>query len=239
MKSIILFLFLLLPILSFVTISMAADIFRCKKDSGTFQPTSPYKTNIQAALKKLVDGSNTAFFGIRQDEVKAVALCAGYLNPKDCASCLNTSIPLLLQKCPNQKIAAAWRNTCMIRYGAPVETTYDLWFVEHEVSVTKAKDVQGLENNLPMLVQRLALSIGRDRSSQLSKYGYGTQGYGSPPQSLHLVMQCSPDTKVDDCKKCVFHLSEEMKRCCGGAMGATMFTPNCYMRYAHDDFRTK
>ncbi|KAK1422670.1 hypothetical protein QVD17_17956 [Tagetes erecta] len=239
-RSKILFLFLIL--LNVVSISMSEpvfyDIFRCKTDSGTFQANSPYKTSLMSALNSLAGetdkhhGFASKFIGNKTDEVHAVALCPGYLKPKDCASCVNNTIPLLLKKCPNQKGAAAWRFKCMVRYTAPVVNNYDLWFVAHEVSDIKAKNVTMLEKALSMLEGDLLRVLYRNDPRA---YAFNSLGYGD--QRIYMVMQCTPDILSDNCMKCLLHISREKKPCCNGAIAAAMLTPNCYLRYAHADFR--
>ncbi|XP_076959029.1 cysteine-rich repeat secretory protein 38-like [Bidens hawaiensis] len=183
------------------------------------------------ALKRL-PGSVSPYVDNKPDAVSVGALCAGYLKPNDCASCVNSTIPLLQQKCPNQKGAVAWRVKCMVRYGPPVTNNYDIWFVANEISVTKVKDVVGLEKALNSLGGMLSKSL-----DHRMLYGYGLQAYGSGNQTLHMVMQCTQDTLPNDCNSCLQHISREMKPCCSGATAAAMLTPNCYLRYAHADFR--
>ncbi|XP_076951982.1 cysteine-rich repeat secretory protein 38-like [Bidens hawaiensis] len=185
-----------------------------------------------AAHKKL-PGSNYASVGDKPDQkVIVLALCAGYLKLNDCASCVNSTIPLLLQKCPNQKVAVAWRVKCMVRYGMPVINDYDVWFVAHEASAVKVKDVALLEKNRPSLERMLLLEV--ERKTQ-QPYAYNALAYGS--QTLHMVMQCTPDISPSLCKECLVKASGEIKSCCSGATAAAVLTPNCYMRYAHTDFR--
>ncbi|KAJ0693564.1 putative Gnk2-like domain-containing protein [Helianthus annuus] len=235
MKTIILLLHLLQIILNVANFTMAepiySEIFRCKKDSGTYQPNSLYKTNLESALKSL-PALTSKSIGVKPNQVTAVALCAGYLNPQDCKSCVDKTIPLLLQKCPNQKGAAAWRMKCMVKYGEYAVNNYDVWFVANEVSGTKTKDVVGLQNALSILGETLLLGLYKE---QPTGYGFNNQRYGS--QTLYMVMQCTGDILPNDCTKCLHHISGEIKRCCSGAIAAAILTPNCYMRYAHSDFR--
>ncbi|MFS8015216.1 putative Gnk2-like domain-containing protein [Helianthus anomalus] len=235
MKTIILLLHLLQIILNVANFTMAepiySEIFRCKKDSGTYQPNSLYKTNLVSALKSL-PALTSKSVGVKPNEVTAVALCAGYLNPQDCKSCVDKTIPLLLQKCPNQKGAAAWRMKCMVKYGEYVVNNYDVWFVANEVSDAKTKDVVGLQNTLSSFVDTSVLGLYK---GQPKGYDYQNLRYGS--QTVYMVMQCTDDILPKDCTKCLHHIFGEIKRCCSGAIAAAILTPNCYMRYAHSDFR--
>ncbi|KAF5764971.1 putative Gnk2-like domain-containing protein [Helianthus annuus] len=236
MKTIILLLLLLQIILNVVNFTMAepinSEIFRCKKDSGTYQLNSLYQTNLVSALKSL-PALTSKSVGVKPNEVTAVELCAGYLNPQDCKSCVDKTIPLLLQKCPNQKGAAAWRVKCMVKYGQPVLNNYDVWFVANEVSDIITKDVVGLQNTLSSLVNKLLLRLYK---GQPMGYAFGTQDYKNN-RIVYMVMQCTDDISHKDCTKCILHVSGEIKRCCSGAIAAAILTPNCYLRYTHSDFR--
>ncbi|KAJ0473526.1 putative Gnk2-like domain-containing protein [Helianthus annuus] len=134
-----------------------ADIFRCKKDSGSFLANSPYEKDIMTAMDKLSVSVKNGIQVGRAGVVFAVCLCAGYLKTGDCASCVNNTIPLLLKSCPKQNQALAWRSKCMVQYGLENNViNFDSWFVAHETSDNKTKDVQGLEKTMKALVNKLS-----------------------------------------------------------------------------------
>ncbi|XP_076959031.1 putative cysteine-rich repeat secretory protein 21 [Bidens hawaiensis] len=202
--------------------------YKCKNNSDNIQNNNPYKKNLLSALNNLTDGSTTAIVGDKPNQAAAVALCAGYLNPKDCLSCVRTLTSQLLQKCPNIKGAAGWMTTyCILRYGEYVEKKYDLWFIEPQFSKFKAKDVQRLEIALPTLVSRLSNELYKGKGGPI--YAYGNLTYGSTSQTVHMVLQCTVDTLPNDCKNCVSRLHEEIKKCCSGTIDVSVFSPHCFM----------
>ncbi|KAM0054369.1 putative Gnk2-like domain-containing protein [Helianthus debilis subsp. tardiflorus] len=240
MKSIALFLFIVQAILNIVILSepLYADIFRCKKDSGSFLPNSTYENELLAAFKTLSTFVRLGTDSARTGQIYATSVCAGYLKIEACKSCVNNIIPLLLKSCPKIKQAFAWRSKCMVQYG-PVRNViaYDSWFFAHETSNIKAKDLGGLEKTMITLVEKLSEQAAYvDRNT---KYAYGTMPYGSR-QTLFMVMQCTTDIVPEDCLKCLqVRVYGEMKSCCSGATAAATLTSSCYMRYAHDDFRSR
>ncbi|KAL8248206.1 hypothetical protein R6Q59_005074 [Mikania micrantha] len=223
-----------------------SDIFRCRNKTGTFQPNSPYKKNLMSALNEVTSktekesGYNSATFGTKDNEVRAAAFCAAYLKPNDCVSCVKKTITLLQQKCSNHKEAASWRVTCMVRYGKPTPNDYELWFVAHEVSVDKSKDVPGLGRTVPDLASMLMKKVYSPRGpSTVRGYAYDDMHYGTSmdPRTVYMAMQCTPYILPRDCNACLGRVSGDLQSCCKGAMAAAVLTPNCYIRYAHADFR--
>ncbi|KAL8228697.1 hypothetical protein R6Q57_013597 [Mikania cordata] len=169
-----------------------------------------------------------------EEKISAILLCAGYLKSNDCASCVNNAIPQLLQKCPNQKIAVAWKGVCMVRLRPFVKYEYDVWFVTHEISTVKAKDVNGLDKALSILSGNLAKKAYQ---GQPMAYAFGSQPYGSPSVEVYMVVQCTLGISSEECDRCFIRIFREMKPCCSGSTEAIILTPHCYMRYAHHDFR--
>ncbi|KAK1422680.1 hypothetical protein QVD17_17966 [Tagetes erecta] len=218
---------------------ISTEIYQCNKEAGTYDPNSPFKTNLLTTLKILAEeskkekipkekGFSLAFAGDKLDEeVTAIALCAGYIEAKECVSCVSSTIPLLLQKCTNQKKGMAWREICMVRYEAFSIHNPDTWVVTNETSEAKVKDAAALEKALNQFVEN---SMKKLYENNPAGYAFGTQPYGSPSQELFVVMQCALDIASRECDKCLLHIAKEMKPCCIGASDAIVVTPNCYMR---------
>ena len=95
----------------------------CNNNTGNYTRNSTYKTNLNQVLSSLY--SNTTIdYGFyystygqnSDDQVYAIGLCRGDVNPDDCRGCLKNSSTLLTQDCPNQKEAVGWCDQCMLRY---------------------------------------------------------------------------------------------------------------------------
>ncbi|GKE78907.1 putative gnk2-like domain-containing protein, partial [Tanacetum coccineum] len=96
---------------------MNTDIFKCR-DTEKFQPRSGFEVNLKLALLQLpsakMGGEGKWGWYVKNagDKpgamVTAVAMCPPYVSKDQCLGCIKTAIPLLRQKCPNQKEAVAW-----------------------------------------------------------------------------------------------------------------------------------
>ncbi|KAM0054370.1 hypothetical protein Hdeb2414_s0006g00194151 [Helianthus debilis subsp. tardiflorus] len=83
-----------------------------------------------------------------------------------------------------QNQALAWRSKCMVQYGIENNVgDFDSWFVAHETSDNKTKDVQGLEKTMKVLVDKLSKEAMTKNNYY---YAYGTMPYGSR-QTLFMV----------------------------------------------------
>ncbi|KAK1422672.1 hypothetical protein QVD17_17958 [Tagetes erecta] len=238
------FLFLLQAIFNVVHIMMAdqptasSDVVRCNEKFGNYEPNSTYKKNLAEGFKLLPSeaakdknpddrGFGFTFTGEDTDEpVMTISICPGYIKLKDCGTCVNDAI-LLLQKCPNQKKAMAWKNnTCLVRYEPIGFKPFEPWGVGHEISKDKVEDIEGLEKAFSQLFDNL-LEVSDENHPLL--FAFGTQPYGSN-QHLYVAMQCTLDLTTVPCDDCWYFIINEMKKpCCRGAIAATIVTPFCYI----------
>ncbi|KAK1422673.1 hypothetical protein QVD17_17959 [Tagetes erecta] len=175
----------------------SSDVLRCNEKFGNYGPNSAYKKNLAEGFKLLASeaakdknpeerGFGFTFTGEDTDEeVMTISICPGYIKLNDCGTCVNDAI-LLLQKCPNQKKAMAWKNnTCLVRYEPVSFKGFDPWGVGHEISKDKVEDIEGLEKAFSQLFDNL-LEVSDD-NHPLS-FAFGTQPYGSD-QHLYVAMQ--------------------------------------------------
>ncbi|KAK1422625.1 hypothetical protein QVD17_17911 [Tagetes erecta] len=250
MKSILVFLFLLQAIiLNLVSRSRSeplnSDIFRCRKDTGNFPSKGGYQQDLSKALKRLDDVVKLSYFkfnyyGNTLGGLLAAATCPAYIKAKACASCVNSTIPQLVQKCPQQKQALAWTRKCMVQYAPNATELYNMnWFIAHEASENKTKEVLGLKNALAKLADNDNLVYEAAMNTDGGRYAYGNEAYGLG-LVVHMVMQCAHHDSLPsgDCRTCLLLVIGEMKSCCSRAIAAAVFNPRCFVRYAHTDFRT-
>ncbi|KAK1422623.1 hypothetical protein QVD17_17909 [Tagetes erecta] len=250
MKSVFIFLFLHQAIILNLVISsrsepLNSDIFRCRKDTGNFPSKGGYKQELSEALKWLDDNFKTnkfkfSYYGSSFGGLLAAATCPAYIKTEACASCMKSTFPQLVQKCPQQKQALAWTRKCMVQYAPNATELYNMnWFIAHEASENKTKEVLGLKNALAKLADNDMLVYEAAMNRDGGRYAYGTQAYGLG-LVVHMVMQCAHHDRFlsGPCRTCLLLVIGEMKSCCSGAIAATVFNPRCFVRYAHTDFRT-
>ncbi|KAJ7967622.1 Cysteine rich receptor like kinase [Quillaja saponaria] len=96
----------------------------CINDKGNYTANSTYKANLNTLLSNLTSNTEIDYgfynssYGQNSDKVYAIGLCRGDVKPDDCRSCLNDTIVLLPEVCPNQKEAIVWYDNCMLRRAA-------------------------------------------------------------------------------------------------------------------------
>ncbi|GKA53318.1 concanavalin A-like lectin/glucanase [Tanacetum coccineum] len=167
--------------------------------------------------------------------VTAIAMCPGYVKTEQCLQCIKDTPALLRQKCPNQKEAVAFMQKCMIRYSGHIFLKeLDPWFWVFLASPTSVKaDVERFDKLRYNVVVRLSAEAAA--GNQFAKYATGTESYNG--STLYMAMQCTADIGQDACNQCFLPIMFMMHDCCSGKEAAAIISPNCYMRYAHKDFR--
>ncbi|GJZ05394.1 putative gnk2-like domain-containing protein [Tanacetum coccineum] len=217
---------------------MNTDIFKCR-DTEKFQPKSGFEVNLALALRELpsTDTGNYLWYGKSAGNkpgeiVSATAMCPGYVTGYECLRCINTTIPLLRKKCPNQKEAVAYMQKCMLRYsGQQFLKTVDPWFWAFLGDKTKVPEKEELifeKTRRDLMAQVAAEAAER-------KYNMGFGHIDS--KTLYMVMQCNHDLSKDACNECFLPILFTMYNCCKGQVANAMLSPNCYLKYSLTDFR--
>nr|POE64011.1 cysteine-rich receptor-like protein kinase 41 [Quercus suber] len=94
----------------------------CNNNNGNYTSNSTYEKNLNQVLYSLYSNTTIDYgfyyssYGQNSDQVYAIGLCGGDVNPDDCRGCLTNCSTLLTQLCPNQKEAIWWYSQCMLRY---------------------------------------------------------------------------------------------------------------------------
>ncbi|KAI3495234.1 hypothetical protein L1887_37474 [Cichorium endivia] len=244
MKSTKPFLFLLQIIVnvSLLAIVQCADygVYSCN-NSRNFTSTA-YLNTVQAALSSLPGNTadNREFFnssaGNNTDEqVNAIAVCRGYIGREACRKCMIDSIKLLPHNCPNQKEAAAWYQACMVRYSdRKILGVLDTWSPHKVATSATADNISEFNKALTNLTTRLqAKAAGGD---SFRKLAVGNVTYGEDSLTIYALMQCSPDLSREQCNKCLNSAITELHDCCSSNVAARVFSTNCIVRYASDEF---
>ncbi|PWA46762.1 gnk2-like domain-containing protein [Artemisia annua] len=178
---------------------MNMDIFKCR-DGEKYQPGSGFDLNLKLALVQLTSAKQGGWylksFGDKPgSKATTVAMCLGYANEDQCLGCIKTAIPLLRQKCPNQKEAVAWMQKCMLRYSGHLLQEFDPWFWAFLGDKTKIpeKDVQSIEDTKGKLMVELSAKAAATKQSP--KYSTNTTAFGS--KTIYMAVQCTPDLLPD------------------------------------------
>jgi len=208
----------------------------CSNDSGNYTANSTYERNLNHLLSSLSSNTEIDYgfynssYGQNSDQVSAIGLCRGDVNPDDCRDCLNISTSLLKQHCPNQKEAIGLFDNFMLRYSnrfiLGVEETSPKFYLWNTENVSANYDQ--FKDDLRKLLESLrsqALAGG-----SLRKFAAGN---ATAPnfQTLYALVQCTPDLSELQCNNCLASAFQDIPKCCDGKQGGRVNSPSCSMRF--------
>ncbi|PON88175.1 Cysteine rich receptor like kinase [Trema orientale] len=215
----------------------------CLEERGNYSTNGSYEANLNHLLSTLIpsqnDSSNGFYslsYGNGSDQVYAIGLCRGDVNPDVCRSCLNNSTRLLRELCPNQMEAVGWYDYCMLRYsnrslvGAMERfPKFYMWNTENVSSSIVDEYFQDLRSLLDGLKSRAAAggSLRKFATGDVTAPGFKT---------IYGLVQCTPDLSHIDCNNCLDSVFGDIPKCCDGKKGGRIITPSCYFRYEDNLF---
>nr|GEW07337.1 hypothetical protein [Tanacetum cinerariifolium] len=130
---------------------------------------------------------------------------------------------------PKDKMGGGW----FLQYAGD-KPELDPWFWVFLASTTSVKaDIERFDKLRYNVVVRLSAEAAA--GNQFAKYATGTESYNG--STLYMAMQCTADIGQDACNQCFLPIMFMIHDCCSGKEAAAIISPNCYMRYAHKDFR--
>lgn len=209
----------------------------CENEKGNYTTISTYQTILKQVLSILpsTDGKGNGFYtssyGQNSDEVYAIGLCRGDVDPHVCCSCLNQSTQLLTQTCPNQKEAIGWFDECMLRYSnrsliGLMEThpKFHSWSTQNSSFI----DMDSFSQDVKNLLENL--KNGAAAGGSLRKYAAENASVLDQFQNLYAFAQCTPDLSQLDCNNCLDEALEDFQQH-NRSVGGRVFTPSCNFRY--------
>jgi len=214
----------------------------CLNDKGNYTANSTYERNLNHLLSSLSSNTEIDYgfynssYGQNSDQVSAIGLCRGDVNPDVCRSCLDNATSLLKQLCPNQKEAIGWFDYCMLRYSnrsmlGVMETrpAYYKWNLKN----VSANYVDQFNNDLRTLLESLRSQAVAGGS--LRKFAVGN---ATAPnfQTLYALVQCTPDLSELDCNNCLLGAFQDIPNCCNGKVGGRVIEPSCNIRFEINQF---
>ncbi|KAK9064206.1 hypothetical protein SSX86_015586 [Deinandra increscens subsp. villosa] len=207
-------------------------------ENANFTINGTYQSNLDDALSSLTSDTSIRYgfynrsVGQTPDQVNAIGLCRGDVEPADCRNCINEAGTRLREICPNQKGAIVWYNNCMIRYsnvtilGADPDTRAAQIASNRNTASNVDEFNQGLNRLLPQL--RAEASSG----GSLRKFAANsTNGPGF--STIYAYMQCTPDLSEIQCDNC---LGSALGFIPNGSVGVRIYYPSCLLRYEDSRF---
>lgn len=174
-------------------------------------------------------GFYNRYVGQTPDQVNAIGLCKGDVEPDDCRRCINIAVIRLREICPNQKGGIGWYDNCMLRYSnvtiLGISNTNRGWY---RVNGNNASNVVQFNQALGQLFNQQRSDASRGGS--LRKYASNsTDGPGFT--TLYGKMQFTPDLSEILCSNCLDSVIRLIPGCCDGGRGAQVYYPSSNLRY--------
>jgi hypothetical protein len=210
----------------------------CLNDKGNYTANSNYERNLNRLLFSLsstteIDhGFYHSAYGQNSDQIFAIGLCRGDVNPDVCRGCLNNAASLLTERCPQQKEAIGWYDECMLRYSnrsilGVMETNPSFYWGNTEN--VSANYVNRFKNDLRTLLESLrsqAAAGGPDL-----KFAAGNANATNFQRLIYAFVQCTPDLSQQDCNDCLVGAFQGISQCCDGKEGGRALRPSCNVRF--------
>ena len=238
-------LFLLSPILMLIIHANGQPSFRdyfCDNNNGNYTSNSIYEKNLYQLLPTLY--SNTTIdYGFyystygqnSDDQVYAIGLCRGDVNPDDCRGCLMNSSTLLTQYCPNQKDAIGVYVQCILRYSN--SSIYGMMETRPVISLRNVKNVSAnsvgqFNDDLNSLLNNLT----NEAAAGSSLVKYAARGGTRDFLPLYALVQCTPDLSQQYCINCLLDAIQVVPQYCNGSQGGRVILPSCNLRFEQYSF---
>lgn len=187
-------------------------------------PNSPYASNLNLLLGRLVAAATTASYGnftvlgsAPQDTIYGLYQCQGDLNSGDCSQCVAGVVSRLGTICSDACGGALQVEGCFVKYD-----NKSFFGVEDKTVVVKkcgasiGSDVDAL-TGLDAALAYLGSSSGT----------YRTGGSGD----VRAVAQCVGDLSVSECQDCISDAIGRLKSACGPFAWGDLFLAKCYARF--------
>ncbi|XP_060670231.1 cysteine-rich receptor-like protein kinase 10 [Ziziphus jujuba] len=234
-------LLLFLCLISIATRAIAQPTFVrhvCDNEKGNYTTNSTYQTNLNQLLSFLFSNTDNDYgfynssYGQNSDQIYAIGLCRGDIEPDACRSCLNYSRNSMTQRCPNQKEAIEWYDECMLRYS--YRSIFGVMEASPYISLLNpqniSSNVEAFDEELKNLFDKLRTQAAGGNS--LRKYAAGNASFTQNFGTVYALVQCTPDLSQRDCENCLVDAVSGTAR---GKIGGQILLPSCKIRYELND----
>ncbi|TYH84145.1 hypothetical protein ES332_D02G178900v1 [Gossypium tomentosum] len=214
-------------------------------DTGNFTLNSTYGKNRDLILASLLPnvsengGFFTASIGQNSNKIYALGMCRGDSTPNGCYTCLNASIQDLIASCPNRKEALSWGGDppCLARYAnRPFFGILELQPTDSGYNTADiTSNLTQFDTIWESLMDRV---VSKASSGSSTKYATGEADF-TAFQTIHALMQCTPDLSHKDCDSCLRQSVSYYESCCRGKQGGYVQKPNCWFRWDLYPFYTR
>ena len=233
--------FLLLHLLLLSTPAIAQPMYTfCDNGTGNYTSNSSFENNLKYLLQSLpsntyLTGFNITSMGNDANRVSGRALCRGDVTDKVCWICLENASREIMKECKSQE-AIIWYELCQVHYSYRILSGMDAYTGKYPLWNNQEKNVSdplSFYEVLNDLMRNLTIKAAQGPS----KLMFGTdQVKFSRSDTIYGLVQCTRDLTVDSCSKCLNSALGDLKACCYGRGGGTIFSRSCNMRYGSARF---
>ncbi|KAF7840685.1 cysteine-rich receptor-like protein kinase 25 isoform X1 [Senna tora] len=214
----------------------------------TFTSDSPYHSNLNTLLSSLSSHATGAaeFYNATVhdgagDTIHGLFLCRGDVTPQMCKTCLEMAIQKIASRCFYSKEAIVWYHECLVRYSnhsflSTVEESPRLRLV-YETAVPNSSESGSvgwvLANTLKEAVEEAAdgKTAGEKKFSTRA-----AKVWGESEEKVYSLVQCSPDLRSGDCRKCLGDMIRDIRNCCLVRDGGMVLSPSCSLMFGSRQF---
>ncbi|KAG2687602.1 hypothetical protein I3760_09G059300 [Carya illinoinensis] len=204
-------------------------------NSTTFNTNSTYQFNLNRLLASLSSNAsrNEGFHkATASDEtVYGLFLCRGDIPADTCRACVAGAARDVVERCPEEKVAVAWYDECMLRYSDQrFFSSMDSVPSAYTWSTQNVSEANLFDELVRSTMEELASEVIKDVGSGAKKFGTKEANF-TRSQKLYTLAQCTPDLSLHDCNRCLQIAIASLQSCCGGKQGGRALFPSCHVRF--------
>ncbi|XP_073275778.1 antimicrobial ginkbilobin-2-like protein [Primulina huaijiensis] len=225
-------------LISFLLIQSAISIdplFHFCFNSQNFTKNSVYDKNLRKLLKNLSYKTPPTGFGIgsrgqyHDNRPYGLSLCRGDVSRNDCKTCVLEASSEIHERCPNNKGAIIWYDSCFLKYNdvdffgkIDYQNRFYMLNVNNVTMVEPRKFNQRVKELLTNLSKKAC------KSSKMFANG---ESQIEESKKIYGMVQCSRDVSDVNCKKCLDDAISKLPSCCDGKQGGRVVGGSCNIRY--------
>ncbi|KAB1227328.1 Cysteine-rich repeat secretory protein 38 [Morella rubra] len=197
-----------------------------------FNIKDPYETNLNELMNNLTKETPPTGFGLGskgqgQDTTYGLALCFGYISPKDCMSCLTNARNEIHPLCPYSKGAVVWYSFCLLKYSnenffGQIDKQIHSRITENE-NVSDPVSFSQKTNSFLMQLANNASVAPKMQAERSISFG--------EKDVIDMIAACTRDLSSVDCAECLRNCIAEFPKCCAGKKGAYCYSASCVAGY--------
>ncbi|XP_074274076.1 putative cysteine-rich receptor-like protein kinase 20 [Silene latifolia] len=192
------------------------------------------QTNLNDLLSNLTAEAETKKFynssiGEGRNKIEGIFLCNGGYTTQVCSKCITVAAGQIQQKCPNNVEAIIWYGQCMLRY-----SNRSIFSIEddsvYRIFEYGPLDYKRFDQELVSTLIDLSNTVKVDDTELASANGVV---YIEELIGLVTYVECTPDIKQSDCKKCLQTGLNRLQM--NGIQLKTIVQPSCRIAYFYVD----